>query len=323
MLSLAAKGLSAYPVELSPPGIERYRAGNTGVPFFHTWDSGVPGPSVTITAVTHGNELCGAIAVDLIHGKGIRPRRGKLTVGFCNVAAYGTFDPSYPALSRFVDEDLNRLWDIETLEGTRSSLELSRARAIRPIIEQTDYLLDLHSMQNATEPLTLAGLTEKGVDLARKTGFPRTVVTDRGHASGRRLRDYDFFSDPDDPRAALLVECGQHWEEKAAPVAIETSLRFLIATGCVDHEDVADHLMYQDRNQRIIRVTEAVTVESSRFAFHSVFHGMETISKAGTVIGHDGERPVATPFDNCVLIMPSRRLVPGQTAVRFGRVEHG
>jgi len=28
---------------------------------------------------------------------------------------------------------------------------------------------------------------------------------------------------------------------------------------------------------------------------------------------------VRTPYDDCVLIMPSRRLVKGQTAVRLGR----
>jgi hypothetical protein len=28
---------------------------------------------------------------------------------------------------------------------------------------------------------------------------------------------------------------------------------------------------------------------------------------------------VRTPYDECVLIMPSRRLLPGQTAVRLGR----
>jgi hypothetical protein len=43
------------------------------------------------------------------------------------------------------------------------------------------------------------------------------------------------------------------------------------------------------------------------------------IAKAGSVIGRDGGRPVVTPYDNCVLIMPSRRLGRGQTAVRLGR----
>jgi hypothetical protein len=46
---------------------------------------------------------------------------------------------------------------------------------------------------------------------------------------------------------------------------------------------------------------------------------MEVIADRDTVIAHDGEAPIRTPYDDCVLIMPSRRLVAGQTAVRLGR----
>jgi hypothetical protein len=50
---------------------------------------------------------------------------------------------------------------------------------------------------------------------------------------------------------------------------------------------------------------------------------MEVIARAGTVIAHDGAQAVATPYDNCVLIMPSMRLRKGETAVRLGRVVGG
>lgn len=68
-------------------------------------------------------------------------------------------------------------------------------------------------------------------------------------------------------------------------------------------------------------MTEAVTVATERFRFLAPYRGLEVIPKAGTVIAYDGEAPVATPYDDCVLIMPSRRLVPGQTAVRLGRLQ--
>ena len=45
------------------------------------------------------------------------------------------------------------------------------------------------------------------------------------------------------------------------------------------------------------------------------------LPKKGTVLGWDGDEPVETPYDECVLIMPSRRLLRGQTAVRLGRYE--
>jgi len=48
-----------YPVDLTPPDISAYEQGNTGVPYIWTFDSGVPGPNVMVSAVVHGNEPCG------------------------------------------------------------------------------------------------------------------------------------------------------------------------------------------------------------------------------------------------------------------------
>ena len=56
--------LPAYPIEVPFPDIARWREGNTGVDYLHTFDSGKPGKHVMILALTHGNEVSGAIAVD-------------------------------------------------------------------------------------------------------------------------------------------------------------------------------------------------------------------------------------------------------------------
>ncbi|MEP1029761.1 MAG: succinylglutamate desuccinylase, partial [Alphaproteobacteria bacterium] len=63
-----------------------------------------------------------------------------------------------------------------------------------------------------------------------------------------------------------------------------------------------------------------VTITTDRFRFAEDYRGLETIAKAGTVLGYDGDDPVVTPHDDCVLIMPSRRLNRGGTAVRLARV---
>ena len=99
-------------------------------------------------------------------------------------------------------------------------------------------------------------------------------------------------------------------------------LRFLIATGTITRDDVAalgeDEFDAHPR-QRVIEVTEAVTITGSGFEFAGDYRGLEVLEKKGTLIGRDDDREVRTPYDNCVLIMPSRRLVRGQTAVRLGR----
>ena len=73
------------PVELSPPDITEYREGNSGVEYVQTMDSGKPGPHVLISAVVHGNELCGAIAADWLLQQAVKPVAGRLSVDFMNV----------------------------------------------------------------------------------------------------------------------------------------------------------------------------------------------------------------------------------------------
>lgn len=311
-----------YPVELGPPDISPYRKGNAGVDWVHRLVSGRPGPVVGITAIVHGNEPCGAIALDWLLRADIRPTAGTLILAFANVEAYARFDPADPNATRWVDEDLNRVWSPEVLDGPRDSVELHRARDLRPVIDEIDLLLDIHSMQHPTAPLMLAGPLAKGRDLARDVGVPAVVVSDAGHAAGRRLRDYGGFADPTSAKNALLVECGQHWEAEAGPRAIETALRFLLATGTVD-PGFGDGFLGRrpaPPPQRLIEVTEAVTIETDSFAFAEPYLGLESIPAAGTRIATDGELEILTPYDDCVLIMPSKRLWPGQTAVRLGRV---
>ncbi|WP_193170257.1 M14 family metallopeptidase [Nisaea nitritireducens] len=316
----SATRLNHYPVELVAPDISAYRDGNRNVPYFTTFESGLPGPKTLITALVHGNELCGAIALDHLFRNDIRPLVGSLTLGFCNVAANAEFRADYPAFSRFIDEDFNRVWDLDTLDGGTRSLERARAREIRPIVDEADFLLDIHSMQNATEPLVLAGRHGKGRLLAQKVGTPGLVVLDAGHASGRRMRDYDFFDDPENPRSSLLVECGQHWSRSAATVAIDVTYRFLHAMEMINDDTLERHVsMPVPTTQTVIEITDLITVTTESFHFHDDYIGMEVIPDAGTEIGLDGDKPIQTPHDNCVLVMPSRRLSPGLTAVRLGR----
>lgn len=311
---------SPYPVNLKAPDITPYREGSTGVEYVTTFDSGKSGPHVMLTAVVHGNELCGAITLDFLLRNDVRPNRGKLTLGFMNVAAYDNFDPAEPDSSRYVDEDFNRVWEPDVLDGDRKSVELKRARELRPIIDRVDYLLDIHSMQHPTVPLLLCGPAEKGRQLARTISFPPHVVSDTGHAAGRRLRDYGEFADEASTKNALLIECGQHWETSSEAVAKEMALRFLAHYDVIDRQFVSDHLPAEaPAPQQLIQVSGPVTIETDSFKFTEAFQGMEVIERAGTVIGYDGDKEIRTPYDNCVLIMPSRRLRKGESAVRFGR----
>lgn len=307
-------------VELTPPDISPYRAGNTGIPFVTSFDSGIDGPHALVCALTHGNEISGAIALDHVMRHDVRPAAGRLSIAFMNTNAYHQFDPTRPHASRYIDEDFNRLWNPTILEAPQHSIERRRARELRPLVDDVDLLLDLHSMQSGEKPILLSGPAGKGRAFARRIGGNATIVSDLGHGRGTRMRDYGRFNTPGDLHNAVLAECGPHWKHVTAEMAIETVYRFLAVTGVVAPSALPVEIPDAPRAASWVEVTGRFVPETGVAQFSRVFENLETVPEAGTVIAHDGPREIRTPYDNCILVMPARRLVTGQTAVRLGRL---
>ena len=209
------------------------------------------------------------------------------------------------------------MWDVAVLDSARRSTELDRAREIRPLIDTVDVLFDLHSMLWPSDPLILCGTSPKGKRLALGAGVPALVVADHGHVSGRRIIDYSRFADAATPCAASLVEAGQHWQE----ATVDTM--FASVAGLLRHLDLAAAMRRcrsgMPRKQRFAEVTMAVTAATSSFAFVQPYRGGDVIARRNTLIALDGETEIRTPYDDCLLIMPSLRPSRGHTAVRLAR----
>ena len=307
-------------VELQAPDITVWRQGGTGIDYLHCLDSGRPGPDAMIAAVTHGNELCGAIALDTLLRARLRPVRGRLHLCFVNPEAYRRFDPTDPIRSRFVDEDMNRVWTREQLEGPGLTAELERARELRPVFDRMDRLLDIHSMGTRSPPVLLVHGLEKERRFARAMRVPATVVCGSGHVQGRRLIEYAAFNDPADGKVAALVECGHHWSAESAETALDTALYFLKALDMI--EPAAFAALVRETApppQTVLEITHGYAVRTDDFFFVRRFQGLERFDRAGEVLAVDGGEELRTPYDDCVLVMPNHRAVRGQRAFRLAR----
>mgnify|MGYP001805896716 CR=1 FL=1 len=342
MTGLSSVASAAPAWAITPPDLEDYRHGGCGIPYVLIRESGQPGPRVVLNALTHGNELAGAIALDNLLRCGFRPQAGQVAFCFANVAALARFTPEQPYLARFVEEDLNRIWGGEPAPA-RQTQERQRAQALRPLYDQADFLLDLHSMHLDSPPLILAGVADRAVRFALQPGFPDWVIRDGGHAAGRRLIDYSRFADPGGTAVALLAECGYHGAAQTVSAAVRISLRFLVGAGAVSPAEGRRWLKAagvggaadlglepapsspsaspgaSPRIPTVLQVIEAVTVQTGSFGFVREFANLESVPAAGTLIAQDGPRTIRTPCPECRLILPVARAGVGQTAVRFGR----
>jgi hypothetical protein len=72
-------------------------------------------------------------------------------------------------------------------EALRDSLELRRARLLRPFVDAAERLLDIHSMSEPCRPLMVCGTVEKNVAFARELGVPADLLIDTGHPAGARM----------------------------------------------------------------------------------------------------------------------------------------
>jgi predicted deacylase len=317
--SVTQPPIPPFEVRLTPPDLRPWVAGDSGIAGFVTRDGVGEGPHVALLALMHGNEIAGAIALDRLLRAGVRPTRGRLTFGFVNLEAFARFDARQPTASRFVDEDINRVWETGVLDGPRQSSELERARAIRPLIDTVDVLLDLHSMLWPSDPLILCGTAPQGRALALGIGVPPLAVADRGHVGGRRIIDYPRFADG--ARAANLVEAGQHWQPDTVDMSLACVGGLLHHLGMVADEPALPRPARSA--QRSATVTEVVTAATAAFAFVQRYRGGDVVAQRHTLIALDGEREVRTPHDDCLLVMPSLRPSRGHTAVRLARFDDG
>jgi hypothetical protein len=125
--------------------LSAYERGNAGIRYAYTFDSGKPGPHVLITGLSHGNEPGGRESVTTLIDRAIVPLRGKLSLALLNIDAYYASNGVDPYGTRFVETDFNRVWDPAILDSDKDTVELRRAREVRPLVDSADVLLDIHA----------------------------------------------------------------------------------------------------------------------------------------------------------------------------------
>ncbi|MCO5104703.1 MAG: succinylglutamate desuccinylase/aspartoacylase family protein [Burkholderiaceae bacterium] len=301
--------------EVLPRDLSAYRNGNTGVDYVHRFESGKPGPHVLVNALTHGNEFCGMVAALHLLDTGVRPRVGTLTVSFANVEAYESFDIERPFENRQLVHNLNRVWSVAELEGSAVSPELLRARALRPVVAAADHILDLHSTSQDVQPFWVYPAFARNAQAARAIGVPAVhLVMPEGLGTGVPLIQHGRHGEAEGTGVALVAECGQHFRQASADMAISVARGFLAHFGLVEPAPTDTPAVPTRR----FELLETALVRTPGFAFVRPLIGFETFG-AGELIATDGEHDIRSPCEGCTVFMPTREPVVGREAVYLTR----
>lgn len=302
-------------LEVLPRDLSAYKQGNVGVDYVHRFESRRPGPHVLVNALTHGNEFCGMVAATHLLDSGVRPDIGTLTVSFANVQAYESFDAATPFASRQLVHNLNRIWSSAWLEGDEDSPELRRARELRPVVAAADHLLDIHSTAQAVDPFWVYAGYERNGAAAAAIGRPDLhLIMPQGMNTGTPLIQHGRFGERDGEGVALVVECGQHFLQATANLAVDVTLAFLAHFGLIERDPAAP----VPATPRRFELLDTRLVKTPGFRFARPLVGLETFAQ-GELIATDGPDEIHAPCDQCTVFMPTREPIVGREAVYLTR----
>ncbi|MGM0574698.1 MAG: succinylglutamate desuccinylase/aspartoacylase family protein [Myxococcota bacterium] len=252
-------------------------------------DGGLPGPTVVVTGGMHGNEPAGLVAgrrvLDRLadHGNALR---GRLVVIAGNMAAL-------EAERRFLDRDLNRRWDRESLEQLRrraatphhpedvEQLELLRIfeRVVEHAGRRGAIHLDLHSTSGDARPFAVVVDVAHNLALARAIRLPIILGFDR-FVEAPVLDWWHARSLP-----ALGVEGGRH-DAPDTPGRLEAVVWWaMVGAGMLEADEVPQEV--DDPEDSV------ATAPGEPWCFHILHrHGVEPGDGFRMAPGWEGFQPV-------------------------------
>lgn len=270
------------------------------------------GPSLICIGALHGNEPAGVEGLERVLAR-LQERAARLSGEF--VALIGN-RAALAGGRRFVDRDLNRAWTVERLGRLRSQGRLNGHAEDREQVELLEaieavvaeargpvYVLDLHTTSGHGGPFSTFGDTLPNRDFAAHIPVPMILGLEE-LVDGTLLAYLGSHG-----MVAVVLECGQHQETRAADRAEAGSWLAIAAAGLLPEGGLPEagrsRKLLAGESRRLPRVLEM------RYR-HDIgpldgFHmdpGYENFQpvRAGQVVARDARGPVRVAMDGRILM---------------------
>lgn len=264
-----------------------------------------PRPYIGVCGSIHGNEPCGADAIQRIahafeNGE-LAAAKGTIFLIHANPEASSQGRRHTPE-----GEDLNRVWDFDftnTLRREAWGYEHHRALELKELLAELDLFLDLHSAGTSTPAFGVSNGEGPIDEIAKQVGISFLVQSWYGLADRVVIGFLKLTGVP-----AFSVECGAHGDPEISETAYQIAMNFLRVTAAIDDGNPSD-----DNDVRTVHVIETITKPSEDFGFGAPWTGFQEL-EPGTLLGRDRvtEIRVSQP---CYAVLPNPNVEVGDDVI--------
>jgi predicted deacylase len=269
--------------------------------------SPIPGTSLAIFGAIHGNEPAGSIAIQNIYDRFVSDdlvlKRGQVTfVPIANPKAYAEN-------KRFVEEDLNRVFrDTENPQTYEQEL----ANELGNYIKESEVFLDIHTTSapgptcvfiDFPTPENTAFAEAMGMEYAI-TGWPSVYAHNPNGLDSYDTTRYAY----EQGKIGIIIECGQHEESGAIPIAERSILRALAHFEMID---LADLELGPITPQQTIIMEQIVYKEHNGDSFVKKWKHLEEV-KEGAVLAIRADGKEIRAEKDLILLLPKHTAEAGQ-----------
>jgi succinylglutamate desuccinylase len=269
------------------------------------FDSGIAGPRVGITIMTHGNEPSGLAALRQFRSmlNSLVLLKGSVLFILNNLEATERYFEALKELdleirekrklsTRFLSVNMNRLpKNLEEIENPTDS-EIKRAKELLPLWKSLDYLLDIHSTRSEAPPMIIA-IGKTSSELYR--GFPAEIVI-RNIEAIQTGKPACAYSGAADKAQAFGIEAGSHEDPSAFEVANACVLSLLQNLQMLLEERAEGKSVYRE-----YLINGSVFFPNESYQLVKVFNNFERFEKGDVLATGDGDPIVALSSGHAVL----------------------
>ncbi len=260
-----------------------FKQGNSGTPL------------IIILCAVHGNEPAGYLAAKNVISQ--LPSSNDFSI----VGILGNIQ-AFHSNKRYIDQDLNRIWNIPSTPNTKNIIEFSEReeiiKTVKSWVAKTKakevYFVDIHST-SASGTFIIPSEHNNGIELLQYIGFPIVNGLLKG-IQGTTIQFWQNQTFFDCPFYVFGVEAGQHQDPETIKNAIKVIEKMIeYVTDKKPQLPLCSTATYSLTYTHLIK-------ENDNFVMKPGFQNFDYIEKGKTLAIHNNKE-IPCPED-CYILMP-------------------